>query len=72
MSRTKKIFKKDAVDGRQLVIANPKKRSRSEWCQSIQNFLENKIDKKNFEKKFMLGRDLVITVKLAQFLTDRA
>ncbi len=28
--------------------------------------------KKNFEKKFMVGRDLVITVKLAQFLTDRA
>ncbi len=27
---------------------------------------------KNFEKKFMLGRDLVITIKLAQFLTDRA
>ncbi len=45
----------------------------SEWYQSIQNVTGSVLSKKKiFEKKFMLGRDLVITVKLAQFLTDRA
>ncbi len=53
------------------MTADQKKRSNSEWYQSIQNFLEKNKDK-NSEKKFMLWRDLVITVKLAQFLTDRA
>ncbi len=72
MSRAKKNLKKGAVCGRDLVIANPKKRSRSEWCQSIQNFLENKMDKKNLKKDAVDGHHLVITVKLAQFLTDRA
>ncbi len=43
------------------MIDNKKKRSSSKWYQSIPNFLENKINKKKFEKKFMLGRDLVNT-----------
>ncbi len=55
------------------------------WYQSIQNFTGNVPSKKNFEKTlnnvcktrtggqfFAKSRDLVITVRLAQFLTDRA
>ncbi len=56
----KKKFEKRGREGRHLVIANPKKRSRSEWCQSIQNFLENKMDKKKFEKRGRDGHHLVI------------
>ncbi len=48
-------MKKGAVWGRDLVIANPKKKSRSKWYQSIQNFLENKIGKKKFEKRCRVG-----------------
>ncbi len=69
----KKILKKDAVDGRHLVITVKLAQFLTDRTQSGINRFRTlpgvSWAKKKFWKKFMLGRDLVITVKLAQPLT---
>ncbi len=60
----KKNFEKRGCDGRHLVIANKKKKVALGVVPIDSEFPVEQNRQKNFEKKLMLGRDLVIIVKL--------